>query len=351
MSKFDDLRATTEKDDDTVVSIHVPRDDSKKILKKSPTFLSVLTSALKLEKVKPNIPKESAPYVVPVPKYSLITFCFIISIFVLLLVMRTFMDLKIMIPLTLLFLVLAVPSLIFVFFIEFNTRKTIVPFTVVIMTLLGLFAYAFVTTICDKFLITFIYESYIDTIGRPIAWTIILYIAVFICCNVLRVSKLPETMLISVSFTLGYAIAQAFLTGFESLFVNTTITINGTEGGLFNVGAILNDLEGLEQSLDQLNARWFETFVYKTMHLSSLSVIISCVVTYKERSKIERKPMIKSLYLFVLLDVLLYLISVVETNFLIFDSVLKTVAIVCSISLSIRIIDYALEKESRENVS
>ncbi len=351
MSKYDELRATTEKDDETVVSVHVPREITPLVKQKNPTVISLLISALKAENFKRREFKENTAFNPPVPKFTLITFAFLLIITILLLVMETFMDLKIMIPLTLLFYVIAVPSILIVFFIEFNTRRSIYPLHIVIMLLLGIFSYAFVTTICDRFLITFVYENYIEYIGRPIAWTLILYIFVFICCNVLRVSKLPECLLVSVSFALGYSIAQSFLTGFESLFVSSKITIDGTAGAFYNVGIIINDAEGLKQSLTQLKAHLFNTFIYMPLHFTSLSVVIAAVVSYKERTKIEKKPMIKSLYLLVILNIILYSISVVETNFILFDSILKTVAIVCSASISTKILDYALDKESKENVS
>ncbi|MBQ2717820.1 MAG: hypothetical protein IJF75_04410 [Clostridia bacterium] len=351
MSKYDELRATTEKDDETVVSVHAPREISPVIKQKNPTVISILISALKSENFKRREFKENATFSTPVPKFTLITFAFLLVITILLLVMETFVDLKIVIPLTLLFYVIAVPSILIVFFIEFNTRRSIYPLHIVLMLLLGVFSYAFVTTICDKFLITFVYENYVEYIGRPIAWTLILYVFVFICCNILRVSKLPECLLVSVSFALGYALAQSFLTGFESLFVSSKIAIDGKVGAFYNVGIILNDTEGLKQSLSQLKAHLFNTFIYMPLHFTSLSVVVAAVVSYKERTKIEKKPMVKSLYLLVMLNIILYSISVVETNFILFDSILKTVAIVTSASLSMKILDYALDKESRENVS
>ena len=119
MSKYDELRATTEKDDETVVSVHAPREISPVIKQKNPTVISILISALKSENFKRREFKENATFSTPGPKFTLITFAFLLVITILLLVMETFVDLKIVIPLTLLFYVIAVPSILIVFFIEF----------------------------------------------------------------------------------------------------------------------------------------------------------------------------------------------------------------------------------------
>lgn len=345
MNNYDQLKASTKKDKDTVVSLHVPKEESKVIKLRKPTFFSILLSALKADnfKVKTEVTAERK-YVVPVPKYTIVTFLFLCAILVALTVMSTFVDMLVMIPLTLIFAVLAIPSIFLVFFVEFNTRKTISLFNIILMVLIGIFSYALITTICNEFLTTFIYKSYIDTCARPVAWTLITYLLVSVTCNVLRVCKLPECLLISLSFSIGYVICQSLLDGFSMLFVDEQINIINRPD-VYSIELIINESEDLKRSFSNMLSGWFENYLYYPVLTLSLSVLVASVVSYKERSKAEKRPMVKSMYLLLFISVFFNGLGVVQTNFFQFDIIIKLFSILATIYLAIRMINYCLLKE------
>lgn len=344
MNNYNQLHNLDNEDNELIISVHNPKEDKPQIQEKKPTLHTILLSSLKAENFKPVHRFVKREFTTPVPKYTLICFLFNFFIFLTLLVMQTFTDLLIMIPLTLLFSVLCMPTIILTFFIELNTRRNVRVLSIIFIFLIGLFSYTLITSFCDNFLVKFIYREYLDLFVRPVAWTIVIYLMVFICTNVLKVQKIPECLIISISFALGYAVAQAFFNGFSSLFVQTKIQVDNSYKTILT---IINEPNDLKESIAQMGAKWFETFIYMPVMLSSLAVIVGTVVSQKEQSKINQKPMIKSLYLLILLNVMLYITAVIDTTFDFFNLILKAVSFIVAVGLSIRMIDYCLEKECK----
>lgn len=342
MNNYDDLRASTKKGDDTVVSIHIPKDEAHVVNAKKATVFSQVILSLKSENLIRKEQVQAYPYTPPIFRHTIFACIAVFSIYILLLLLPNILDYSILIPINLVFFAVAIPAILLIFFVEFNTRRNVSGFKISVIMIFGLVFYAIISYICDTFLITIIYKSTIDLFIKPVFWILLLFVAVFLFSNLFKMSRMPECFLIAVAFIVGYAVAELLSLGFNLLFSNFQTTVDGLP---YIMQVIINEPQDLKVSLDSLTKQNFIYFFYTPLLYASLAVIVSSVVSYRECAKENSKPMVKSFYFLVLFAIFFLSISDLETNFIIFDAILQTLALVLSLSLAIILLNYCLSKE------
>lgn len=345
---LDETENQNENDAEIVVSLIEPKLVGNNKKKNKNKFFTVLLSSLKADNFKPlerEIRGDKA--MIPVLKFTIISVFLTAILGVFMFCFRSFVSLKLLIPMILVYASLSIPIITLVFFVEFNTRKTIRTLNVVSMVVLGLLSCLLLQTFCYEVLIRFIQRTYLDAFIMPLIWTILLYFLLSIYCNVLKIEKMSECFLIAISFSAGYTFAKSLLSGFENLFVVTELNVIG-HGSNYYLPVIINEAEDLAKSLDKMLSNWYLDFLFVPTLFACMSTMLGAVVSSREQSKKNKLPLQISMFLLIPLCIMLYAFSVIQTNFVSFNVIVKLLSLLASIFISLKLIDKSLELEFKD---
>lgn len=340
MNNYEELKATEpEKGKDTIKAIYAPRVKTVEQPKQKITVFSIILSSVKNDNLRHEPPQEQ-PYTIPAPKNTV--WCMIASavMFALLLIMRSFADLAIVLPVAYFIFVFSVPLILIMFFYELNTRRNIKPFTLFTLFIAGVFVFAFTKHFCFNFLIKYVYSPYIDTILFPSINVIVSFVIIYIVCRMFKLKHTSEIILVAVSFTLGYSVSNSIIEGFSSMFILTELNITN-----YPLYVIIKESSDLGMSFKQFLDQSLYLYVYMPLLYSSIAVISATVISYNEQAKIVKKTMPKSSYLLLFLNYTILCLSVLDLNITYLNLIAKLTSLVIAGIISVNMLNNCLNKE------
>lgn len=345
MNNYEELKATDqEKGKGTVKTIYAPIVKTVEVKKQKITVFSILLSSVKNDNLRYEPVKEK-PYSIPTPKNTVWCSIAVVVMLALLLIMRSFVDLAVVLPITYFIFVFAVPLILIMFFYEFNTRKNVKPFSLFALFISGVFVYAFTRYFCFDFLIKYVYSPYIDTIFFPTANVIISFVITYVVCRMFKLKHTSEIILVSVSFLLGYSVCNAIIEGFSSMFMLTELNISN-----YPLYVIIRENADLATSLKQFLNQSVYLYAYVPLLYTSIAVISATVISYNEQAKIVKKTMPKSSYLLLFLNYTILCLAALNLNITYLNLISKLTSLLIAAIISINMLNNCLKKET-ESVS
>lgn len=323
-----------------VVDIPVEKVEKKPV---RVTVFGALVAALSINKRDNDLYESIRP--VKTLKYLVLLMILITSLYL----FYKIADLKIILPIIVIFSAIAVPIFTITFCYEICPQKTISLFQIFLSFAFGLLIYISIDTLVNKVLIKMVYESTIDTVIVPILWGIAEVLFVAILAKMYNLNNYSSTILLAVAVGSGFATAWSLHELVSALFIPIEV-VSGADGIHYVGHAIVDDMTFTDQSL----ANFFKIIalrcVYYPFIIASWSVAIGNVATNSGiYSNKKEKPF--SLYLLLVLVIVLFMLTMFTTSFEYFDVILKIVSLFTSLIIAIRILNTALNREMQEQIN
>lgn len=256
-------------------------------------------------------------------------------------------DVKLVLPLIVIFGAVAFPILYISFCYELCPKKDASFFQIFLSFAFGVLIYVLINALVNSVLVQVVYRSTIDSIIVPILWGVCELIFVAILSKMYNIKSIMCATLFAVAVGEGYAFAWALHELVQSLFISVEVIIgSGVEHYIGS--AIVDDLAFTHQSIKAA----FEGLAWQAFYFPAIiafwSTVIGNVAIGVGGAKGERKDTPVSIYLFLVLVIVLYMLSVFTTSFDEFDLALKVISILISLVVALPIINNALNREVGE---
>lgn len=235
---------------------------------------------------------------------------------------------------------LLVPTLMIIFFYNFNKSKNTSMIEVIMGVVLGI-----VTYVALNFLEVYFHKLFHFAWFNEILDVVIRDVAIFIIANVfVKIAKkdsLFDAMLLTVCLYAGYIFANSLDVLISSLFVNVEIA---TEQSTITTGAIILH----EQSFQSVISSFLRTLCFDVLYMSAITcsyaIINGGVIGLNVSPLKDKRYKEWSLYVLFLLTVVLHLGAKFPSTIQVFNITLKVLSFVFSMILSINILNYYLSK-------
>ena len=256
-------------------------------------------------------------------------------------------DVKLILPIIIIFSSIAIPLLMITISYELCPQKSVSFFQIFISFAFGLLIYVSINILVNDVLIKMIYASTVDTIIVPILWGIAEVVFVAILAKMYNLTTFSSTILLAVSVGSGFATAWSLHAVVKTLFIPVEVI---TDSSHYIGLAIVDDLTFTNQSIKSLFNIVPLRCLYFPIIIASWSVAIGSVATNVEINTSKRdKPF--SLYLLLVLVIVLFILSTFTTSFEYFDIILKILSIITSLMIAIRVVNSALNREMSEVIN
>ena len=345
MSDFD-KKLLSESADNTV-SVVEPKVEETQTQVKKPTVFSVFIASFKQDTQY----LENETYgKLPNMKRFLYAMYVFLGLSVLILVMNFYIGFKLLIPIVSLFMSIAAPMLIIIYFYEFAVDKKANIFVVLLAFMLGFLLYVFLN-FASSFLYTFVAKEQIEQIGYPIVFGLACFFITVIMSGNIKTVKLQDCFLIAVSIAMGFCFTTNFVATFSKLFVYdgtiTTASYTARQGA----GVIISDSEFLQSNYSNLLTNWLFDYVLLPHLYASWAVVIGFLVSYAGETRQMKREPFKSAYLLLLLVIAINVISVWDPAVEYLTFVFKLVALFGSTMLEVVFLNLCLSKSPRTFLS
>ena len=337
MSDFEKLKRDNPSDD-RVEAVYQKKDEAQIIAVKKPTIFSVLLATLKRDKTY----LENANTAKRLPTLShFVLSVFIVAALTITLVICYFsVDKAVFIPLALVFIPLAMPAMVLVFYYELDVERSISLFKFSLTFVLGFIFYLFLNFLNKKVLYQISFYSNIERYVFPIIYTALLFFLTFLLSNVYKATSLPSCFLIAVTLSMSCYIIENLTNNFSTLFL-TVKKEQVIEGGYLypSVNAIIMEDGYLTQSISNLFNDWFLKFMFMPYMYAAWAMIVGAVVStvLEVRNKKGNSP--KSVYLLLMLVIFFRYIADISTTIALFDIILSFMSFIGTFYVSTRFLN------------
>lgn len=337
MNNFDRLsRENKEKNENIAVSINEPEKKKKVDVKIKPTILSAVFANFKQE--KENIyPAPGAVF--PNFKGTLITFVMLIFFTAIMVAMWYFIDRVVFLPIALVFVSIAVPCLVIMFYYEFAMANKIPVAKLCLLIAIGALCYIIIYQVLTEFFLMLLDESLVRNLVVPLSSNILMFAVILLVSCFFTGNSVKDCFLVISFLMMGYVMCSCFTKGFVALFVPNT----EVEGLPTNILAIIYNEEYLGKSLRNLLDNLIYDFMLMPVLYSCWGTVYAYLVYYLIESRKTRNPLPKSMYLLIVLVSCLDIMAIIDTTMTSFNIILKVVSLIVSLYLLAKMLNYSMD--------
>lgn len=338
-NKFDELSYSNENNDqETVVSVIEPKKPTVEAPKKKPTIFKALFANFKQDK-ELIYPSEGA--VLPNLTRTLNTLINLIFISAVMVAMWYLIDKVVFVPIALIFLTIAIPSLVLIFYFDFDINRKIPLGKLFILMIVGALCYLAITQIMTEMLYIFLSPALVDSVIMPVISNGVMFFVIFLAANFFKGENVRDYFLIVAFFVMGFVMCMSFTKGFSALFVSNKFD----QTTYYNIRVIVDDEEMLAQSLRNLLDNLLYDYIVLPILYSCWGTIYAYLVYYLIDSRKNRNNIPKSMYLLILLVIILNILAIVDTAMVTFNVILKFTSCAISIYILIKLLNYSFDEE------
>lgn len=336
---FDKLsRLNDKKDENVVVSVIEPVENIPVTNKTHPNVFSAFMANFKQDK-ELIYPSEGA--VLPSLKGTLNTFITLIFLSAVMVALWYFIDRIVFIPVALVFLSVAIPCLIMVFYYEFDMGRSVPLGKLLLLFIIGALCYIVISQIMSEILYIMFDKSLVESVFMPIVSNVIVFAVIFLATSFFQSDSVRDYFLIVTFLVMGYVVCECFIKGFSSLFISGKV--DGTT--LYDVRIIIDNKDMLEKSMENLLSNLVYDFIVVPFLYSCWGTIYAYLVYYLAESKRKRNNIPKSMYLLVFLVIVLNILSKVDTAMASFNVILRFISVIISVYVLVKLLNFSFDEE------
>lgn len=335
---FDKLsRFNDKKDENVVVSIIEPVEKIPQTNKSRPTVFSAFMANFKQDK-ELIYPSEGA--VLPNLKGTLNSFIALVFLSAVMVASWYFIDRVVFIPVAIVFLSIAVPCLIMVFYYEFDVGRIVPLGKLFLLAIIGALCYIVVSQIMSEILYLMFDKSLVESVFMPVVSNIIMFAVIFLATSFFQSDSVRDYFLIVTFLVMGYVVCECIVKGFSSLFISGKV--DGTT--LYDVRIIIDNKDMLEKSMENLMSNLMYDFIVLPLMYSCWGTVYAYLVYYLAYSKRKRINIPKSMYLLVFLVIVLNILFKVDTSMPSFNVILRLMSAVVSVYVLIKLLNFSFDE-------
>ncbi len=304
--------------------------------KEKVTLFGALLSAISIRKSDRN-------YALIRPIKTLNLFILFISITILLYFFYQISDAKIMLGLIVLFGATMVPIILITLHYEICPQKNTSLMHIFISFIFGMVLFLLLDAVTNMLIVKNIYRSTIDAVIVPILWGIGEFIFIAIIARMYNITNLSKGILFAVVVGMGYATTSAFQNLIHSLFVPVELVIDSSVEHYFGL-AIVDNLGLTQQSIIQAMPELLWSSFYYPISFACWSVFIANVAIAIS-TKNNKKGKSVSVYFFLILPIVLFMLSKFSTSYNYFDGIIKIFTLLLSLVVALQIVNDTLNEE------
>lgn len=320
------------------VSVIEPKAEKVEVHQKKPTVFTAFFANFKQDKTL-LYPSEGA--VLPNLKGTMSAFNTMLFMAALFVAMWYFIDKLVFIPAALVFLSVAVPTFVIIFYYEFDYGVKKPLGKLLMLTVIGALIYILLSQAVKELLYLFTYKSLVDSILLPIASNAIMFVAVFIAANFFKGETVRDYFLIVAFLSMGYVMCECLTKGFSSLFISGTID----DDTFYSLKVIVNNDQMLTLSMQSLLKNLLSDYIIMPLLYSCWGTVYAYLVYYLIDSKKNKNSIPKSMYLLLSLIMVLNILVLLDTSMVYFNIILKLISLVVSFYVLIKLLNISLEEE------
>lgn len=342
MDKFDKLSLlSNKKDDEVIVSVIEPKIEKKEDVQKRPTVFSAFLATLKQDKSR-MYPTKGAV----LPNLRSTVNCFVALVFLSAVMVASwyFIDKMVFIPVALLFLSIAIPCLILVFYYEFDVGHQIPLGKLLLLAIVGALTYILVSQVISEVFYLIFYESLVDSVIVPIITNVVMFAVVFLATSFFQSRSVRDYFLIVAFLVMGYVMCECFVNGFSSLFISGKVGDNV----LYNIRIIVDNEEMLEKSMKKLLDGMVYDFIVWPFLCSCWGTIYAYLMYYLADSKRKKNEIPRSMYLLIFLVIILNILAVADTSMVSFNVILKCITTAISVYILVKLLNFSFDENPPE---
>lgn len=339
MDKFDKLSTLNrEKDNKVVVSVIEPKIEKKEPFQKKPTVFTAFLATLKQDKAS-LYPTSGA--VLPNLSGTVSTFTALVFLSAVMVALWYFIDKTVFIPVAIVFLSVAIPCLILVFYYEFDMGHKIPLGRLLLLTIVGALTYVVVTQVITEIFYLVFYENFVDSIIAPIVTNVTIFAVIFFATSFFQSQSVRDYFLIVSFLIMGYVMCQCLVNAFSNLFIAGKVA----GSTLYDVKLIIDNEEMLKESMDHVLDNMFYDFIVWPLLCSCWGTVYAYLTYYLAASKRKKHDIPKSMYLLIFLVIMLNILATTDTSMLSFNVILKSITTIISAYVLIKLLNFSFGDE------
>ncbi len=344
MNKFDKLSLYDgKKEENASLSVIEAKVEENPPIKKKPTIFSAFIANFKQDKAS-IYPSKGAV----LPDLTGTMRSFIINIFLsaLFVAMWYFIDKAVFIPSALIFLSLAVPIFILIFYFEFAIGVSKPLGKLLVLTLIGAIIYVFTSQLMSWLSRLLTSTIIVNSILLPIVSNLVMFVAIFVAANFFQGKTVRDYFVIVAFLVMGYVICECFTKSFSKLFVSGAID----DDTFYSLKVIIYNDQMLSLSMRSVLKNLVYDYILLPLMYSCWGTVYAYLVYYLIDYKKKKNSIPKSMYLLVLLITILNILAFVDTSQIYFNVGLKFLSFAVSFYILIKILNYSFDEEPPKNV-
>ena len=346
MSDFN-KKLLEENEIENTVSVVEPKVEEKQTQVNKPTVFSVLLASIKKDA---NYLNNETYGRLPDMLRFLRSVYVMFGLVVVILIMTFYIGYDLLIPIVSLFMSIAAPILIIIFFYEFAVDKKVNIFVILVSFVVGFLLYVLLN-FGSSFLYTFVAKEQIEQIGYPLVFGLSCFLVTVVVAGNLKTYKLQDCFLIAVSIAMGFCFTTNFVATFSKLFVfdGAITTASGT--ARLGAGVIISDKDFLSKNFQNLLNNWLFEYVLLPHLYGAWAVVIGFLVSYTSETRSSNRETVKSVYLLLLLVIAINVVSVWDPAVDYLSLVFKALAVFGSTMLEVVFLNLCLSKTTKSFIS